>query len=158
MSFSIKPAILKEKPIIHSLLQPYLDELSRFPDENPDYKDENGIYLYPYLDAYWEEESRFPYLFYIDKKPAGFALVRKVDDHWEMSEYYVKPEYRRRRLGATCAKLVFRNHPGAWRIGFNKANQNSRNLWTKLAGNLASGQIEAGETAASHDYIRFFVK
>ncbi|OGO18058.1 MAG: hypothetical protein A2Z15_04375 [Chloroflexi bacterium RBG_16_50_11] len=158
MAFSIKPAILEEKRIIKSLLQPYLNELSHFPDEHADYKDQNGIYLYPYLDAYWQDKERFPYLLYDNAALAGFALVKKDGNHWEMSEFYVKPEFRRRGLGTTCATLLFRNHPGAWRIGYNKANRGSRNLWTRLADNLASGPVEAGETDASHDYIRFSIK
>jgi predicted acetyltransferase len=158
MKYFIKPAEIKDKATIKDLLQPYLDELSHFPDENPDYKDENGIYLYPYLDAYWKDNTRFPYLFYDGENLTGFALVRKASEYWEMSEFYVKPEYRRRNLGITCATLLFRKHPGIWRISFNKANINSRNLWTKLANNIATGQVDAGETDASHDYIRFSVK
>jgi len=60
MDFNIHAATLNEKPIIHALIQPYLTELSNFPDENPDYKDADGIYIYPYLDAYWQEKERFP--------------------------------------------------------------------------------------------------
>ena len=81
MKFSIKTAEISEKETIFGLLQPYLTELSQFPDENPDYKDENGIYLYPYLDDYWREESRYPYLLYVYDTLAGFALqlVRPIN-------------------------------------------------------------------------------
>ena len=157
MAFSIKPASLKEKPIIHSLLQPYLDELSRFPDEHPDDKDKNGIYLYPYLDAYWKDKLRFPYLFYADKNLAGFALVRKSMEHWEMAEFYVKPEYRRRGLAESCGIDIFRRHPGTWRIGFNKHNDASRALWKKLVKRLSNNIITEVEADGSHDYIRFDV-
>ena len=157
MSFSVKPASLQEKPIIKSLLQPYLNELSLFPDEHPDYKDENGIYLYPYLDAYWREKERFPYLFYGDGILAGFAIVRKDADHWEMSEFYVKPEFRRLGLATACATAIFKKHPAIWRIGFNKHNQASRNLWLKLARKLSKRNISEGEKDASHDYLIFNV-
>jgi predicted acetyltransferase len=157
MSFSIKPARLKEKPIILSLLQPYLDELSHFTDERPDDKGENGIYLYPYLDAYWQEKTRFPYLLYSNTALAGFALVRKDGDHWQMSEFYVKPEFRRRGLATACALLIFKKHSGLWRIGFNKHNHASRDLWHKLAENLSHSHIEEGEAGGSHDYILFSV-
>jgi len=157
MSFSFKPASLKEKPIIHSLLQPYLDELSRFPDEHPDYKDENGIYLYPYLDAYWQEKTRFPYLLYSDGKLAGFALVRKDGEHWEMSEFYVKPEFRHYGLAEACTTYIFHRYRGVWRIGFNKYNSASRALWKKLAKRLSKSAITEGESDNSHDYIRFDV-
>jgi predicted acetyltransferase len=129
MSFSIKPAGLNEKLLIHALLQPYLGELSSFPGETVDYKDADGVYHYPYLEAYWQEEAtRFPYLLYRDNVLAGFALVRKVGDHYEIEEYYVKPELRRLGLGRTCAAALLNNHPGAWHIEFNRYNLASRNL------------------------------
>ena len=45
MQFLVKPASIKEKPVIQSLIQPYLDELSHFPDEHLGYKDENDNYI-----------------------------------------------------------------------------------------------------------------
>jgi len=157
MTFTVKPASLEEKPIIHSLLQPYLTELSRFPDEHPDYKDKNGIYIYPYLYAYWQEKERFPYLLFSAKEVAGFALVRKDIDHWEMSEFYVKIEYRRMGLAKSCAADILRRHSGIWRIGFNKHNLPSRTLWKKLAKDLSNNDFEEGESDNNHDYIRFSV-
>lgn len=155
MKFSIKPADISEKETIFKLLQPYLTELSRFPDENPDYKDENGIYLYPYLDNYWEEAFRFPYIFYADDELAGLALVRKDRDKWQVAEFYVLPEFRRRGLAMKCAEDIFRIQTGGWAIAFNKHNNPSRQLWKKLADKLAEGDIKEGEADGSHDYIRF---
>ncbi|MDP3879910.1 MAG: GNAT family N-acetyltransferase [Dehalococcoidales bacterium] len=157
MSFSVKPASLEQKQIISSLLQPYLTELSRFPDENLDYKDGNGTYFYPYLNAYWLEKERSPYLLYDDRRIAGFALVRQDGEHWEMAKFYVLPEFRRCGLGMTCAMEIFKRHPGEWRIGYNKQNQASRALWQKLAELLSKGDILAGASDASHDFTSFLV-
>jgi len=157
MEYTIKPAKIEEKEMIRRLIQPYLSELSRFPDENPDRKDENGIYVYPYLDAYWEEDSRFPYLFYADKKLAGFALVVQDKDIWIMCEFYVLPDFRRLGLGTACATEIFRKHPGEWIIGFNKQNTASRQLWKKLAQNMSHGKIMERESDISHDHLRFTV-
>ena len=157
MTFSVKSAVIEEKVAIFTLLQPYLDELSRFPNENLDYKDENGTYLYPYLNIYWREDERFPYLLYDGGKLVGFALVRQDGEHWEMAEYYIIPEFRRRGLGEACAADILKKHLGEWRLGFNKQNLASRNLWRKLAENLSNGNIEEGESDASHDYICFSV-
>ena len=156
-SFRIEPAPIQAKDAIFSLLQQYLTELSLFPDENIDYKDVNGVYLYPYLDNYWQEKERYPYILYSDGTPAGFALVRLDGDHWEMAEFYVKPEFRRRGLAESCVKQIFQKHPGLWRIGFNKHNQASSNLWYKLAESLASGNIKKGNMDNSHEYILFEV-
>jgi predicted acetyltransferase len=158
MSFSVKPAALKDKSIIHSFLQPYLDELSRFPDEHPDGKDDNGVYFYPYLDAYWQEEGvRFPYLLYRGDDLAGFAMVRKEMDHWEMAEFYVKPPFRRTGLGRTCAAALLKKHPGVWRIDFNRHNLASRNLWKSLTDRLSQGEAKEGRADGSHDFLGFCV-
>jgi predicted acetyltransferase len=128
-----------------------------FPDEHPDYKDAAGVYLYPYLDAYWQEDERFPYLLYSGNDLAGFALVRKVEGHWEMAEFYVKSDFRRHGLGRTCAAALLTSHPGAWRIEFNRHNLPSRNLWKNLAEHLGKGKTTTAKTDGSHDFIEFVV-
>jgi len=155
LPFSIRPATPAEKPVIEALLQPYFTELSRLPDEHPDPQDENGTCLYPYLDAYWRESLRFPYLLLSGNDLAGFALVRHNGFEWEMAEFYVKPEFRGRGLGLTCATLIVENHPGAWHIGFNRANHAGRRLWTKLPSEVADGIVRAGQADASHNYVEF---
>jgi predicted acetyltransferase len=158
VAFSVKPAAFKDKSILQALLQPYLEELSHFPDEHPDSKDSSGIYLYPYLDAYWQEEGiRFPYLLYSGDDLAGFALVRKEADHWEMAEIYVKPSFRRTGLGRTCAAALFKKHDGEWRIEFNRHNLPSRNLWKSLAERFGEGTVKEDKADGSHDFIEFFV-
>jgi predicted acetyltransferase len=107
MPFFLKPANIEEKQVIFNLFQPYLNELSHFPDEEIEYKDEKGIYKYPYLDHYWRESERYPYLLLKDDRVAGFALVRRVEEHWEMGEFYVSPEFRRCGVATTCATDIF---------------------------------------------------
>jgi predicted acetyltransferase len=155
MIFTIRSAVIKEKEVIFTLFQPYLDELSSFPDEEIDYKDEKGIYHYPYLDDYWRESERHPYLLISDNKIAGFALVRQELKHWEIAEFYVLPEFRRCGLATNCAIDIFKKHPGNWRIEFNKHNQASRSLWQRLAECISKDDISTGELNTSHDYISF---
>lgn len=157
MVFTLRAALAEEKPIIFDLLQVYMDELSHFPDENPDYKDENGVYAYPYLDAYWQEDVRFPYLLYADGYVGGFALVRRDGEHWEMAEFYVSPQFRRCGLAMACVTEIFEKHPGHWKIMYNKHNQAGRALWQKLAERCSTGVVVAGEEDGSHDYVRFLV-
>ena len=105
MIFNIKLAGIEDKETIFSLIQPYLRELSHYPNERNDYLDKKGFYHYPYLDAYWLETERFPYLLLNSNEIAGFALVRQVGKHWEMAEFYVQPEFRRHRLATSQAAI-----------------------------------------------------
>jgi predicted acetyltransferase len=159
MIFTIKSAVIEDKQIIFDLFQPYLEELSSFPDEEIDYKDEKGIYHYPYLDDHWRESVRHPYLLLCDNEIAGFALVRKAEEHpekhWEIAEFYVLPEFRRHGLATSCAIDIFKKHQGKWRIEFNKNNHASRVLWQKVAARVSSGCISFVELNIGHDYIGF---
>jgi len=154
MKNTIKLATLNEKRVISTLLQAYLEELSHYPGEVIEYKDESGTYNYPFFDTYWRENQRYPYLLFEENRTAGFALVRRKKEHWEMAEFYVLPEFRRRGLGMSCALDIFKNHLGKWEIHFNKYNLASRSLWHKSAISL-SKDISTGELNSSHEYIRF---
>jgi len=55
----------------------------------------DGLYGYRYLDAYWSEPDRVPYLFRADGELAGLALVRRVNKAMEVSEFLVLPKSRR---------------------------------------------------------------
>jgi predicted acetyltransferase len=151
----IKLAQIEDKETIFSLLQPYLKELSLYPDEQIDGLDEKGIYHYPYLDAYWIEIERFPYLLICNGEIGGFALVRKEGAHWEMTEFYIKPEFRCHGLGTECATEILRTHPGKWMIEFNTHNRAGKKLWYKLAKNLSNNGFVTGNLNNGHEYVSF---
>jgi ribosomal protein S18 acetylase RimI-like enzyme len=54
---------------------------------------------YPYVDAYWEEPERLPFLIERDGEVAGFCLIRILDDCWHIAEFSVTPENRRGGIG-----------------------------------------------------------
>ena len=59
MTIKIRSAKKSERDIIYNLMQDYLHEFSAFSavEQNSD-----GLYQYPYLDYYWGDPSRFPFL------------------------------------------------------------------------------------------------
>ena len=111
MAMYTKKAAMNQKELLRVMLQTYLEELSRLPGEIVNYKDETGVYHYPYLDAYWLESEKHPYVLYSDDSVAGFALVRLGVNHWEMAEYYVRPEFRRMGIGEGAAIDIFEATP-----------------------------------------------
>ena len=155
ITFAVKSASIAEKKTIFVLLQPYLAEVSHFPGENVDCKDENGIFNYPYLDAYWEDQERYPYLLMSAGNVAGFAFTRREGDHWQMAEFYVLPGFRRYGLASACVGEILRRHPGEWRIDFNKHNQAGRALWQMVAYRFSSGDVLFGELNGIYNYVRF---
>ena len=62
----------EDRDTVMNLLEKYLYEFSQW--EKTDVND-NGLYGYEYLDCYFEEKNRFPYLIKVGGKLAGFILV-----------------------------------------------------------------------------------
>ena len=59
MTIEIRSAKKSERDIIYNLMQEYLHEFSAFGTVE---KDKDGLYQYPYLEFYWGDPSRFPFL------------------------------------------------------------------------------------------------
>ena len=75
------------------MLQDCLREFSAFDGGRPDAQ---GRFDYPYLDAYWQEEGRSPFVFLREGNEVGFAFVRRLGEiEVEMAEFYVMPRFRR---------------------------------------------------------------
>ena len=77
MKVSVRSAKEDEKDILYNLLQLYLHDFSEF---SPQETDGRGRFTYPYLDHYWQDPQRFPFIIYVERNIAGFALVRTEDD------------------------------------------------------------------------------
>jgi predicted acetyltransferase len=121
----IVAAGLEDKPVIGHLLELYAYDFSEF---NHGDVDAGGRYGYPYLDQYWTEPERRPFLFRIDGRWAGFALVRAGSPH-DMAEFFVMRKYRRRGVGIRAARAVLAACPGEWQVRQVRANAAATSFW-----------------------------
>jgi len=118
----------------------------------------SGQYNYKYLDRYWIERGRYPYLFFAGKEIAGFAFVRKVKKHYSVAEFFVLRKFRKRGLGLRWATEIIQEHPGEWKIDFLKKNEIAEKFWRKVASNVASDSVEKGKLSNIANYLRFSVR
>jgi predicted acetyltransferase len=125
MEVTLRLAPLLEKPLVAALLRRYLVELG------PWGYDDLG---YPFLDSYWREEKRAPYLIEAEGRTAGFVLVNaasisgyRVDA--TIAEFFVLPEFRRGGCGRRAAAAAFRTRPGWWELSFHRDNPAARAFW-----------------------------
>ena len=133
-----------QKEILQRLLELYQYDLSIVTDDdvNP-----SGLYGYSYLDCYWLEAKRYPYLFLVRESLAGFALVNKVN--WlpenkgahSMAEFFVLKKYRRQGLGAAAAQCIINRFRGKWEIRILRENQSAIQFWSQVINDLTSGQF-----------------
>ena len=132
MMIEARPAAREEAPIIRNLLQLYLDEFSPIDGREiePD-----GTYRYPYLDLYWLESGRYPFVLWADGRLAGFALViersliEPFESGFDMAEFFVLRRWRRRGIGEAAARQLFDRFPGEWWIVSHASNTQARGFW-----------------------------
>ncbi|MFA9558593.1 GNAT family N-acetyltransferase [Evansella sp. AB-rgal1] len=141
MDFNLKKATVEEKATIGNMMQFYFYDFSGFINIDVE---ENGFFAkYDYIDSYWEEESRYPYLIEIDGKYAGFALVRFIEEedrsYFSIAEFFIMKKYRRSGLGKEVASAIFDTHRGQWEVFQIVPNKAAQEFWVKVIFEYTNG-------------------
>ena len=130
MQLDITEADFADKPLIRRMLELYYYDMSEF--EGTDLR-EHGEYGYRYLDNYWNEEGRFPFIVRVDGKLAGFVLVNRyffmdgVDQ--SIGEFCILRKYQGKGIGKKAAFSIFDRFPGVWEIRTQIENTRAVNFW-----------------------------
>lgn len=143
MKTALRPVLAGEKGILGNLLEKYTYELSQY---DHTLFDSNGLYGYPYLDSYWQEEGRFAYFIDAGQNLAGFALInrhpacsRPID--WAVAEFFVACPYRRQGIASAAMEQLFQMHKGYWHIQYHPENTAGAAFWQKISKAYADGTI-----------------
>ncbi len=134
MPIQLQPAQVEDKPVLQHLLQLYLHDCSEFNRKNID---EHGLFDYPYLDYYWTEPGRYPFLVRVEGKLAGFVLVRQLEldaaePLWQMAEFFILRKYRQQGIGQRVAHQVFDQFEGRWQVTQEKDNLPAQRFWKRV--------------------------
>jgi predicted acetyltransferase len=124
-SVHVDIATVHDKPALRQLLELYAHDFS---ERNGADVGDDGTYGYSRLDDYWHEPDRHPFLFRVDGRLAGFALVRSGAPH-DMAEFFVLRKYRRGGVGRDAARAVFARFPGAWQVRQQFENTGAIAFW-----------------------------
>ncbi len=126
----IVPITQAEQPALLREMQDYIREMSEF---DPTVEAVNGVYEYPYLDAYWVDDERWPFWVVEQGERAGFALIRRTEEGpMEMAEFYVRPAYRRSGIGMAFARDLIARHKGHWIISEYQASKGAIAFWRRV--------------------------
>lgn len=142
----LQPVDISDKEVLRQLLELYLYDFSEFTGSDVDL---HGRYGYEYLDHYWTEEDRHPYLLKVNDRTAGFVLVRGKREptgeliHY-MAEFFVMRKYRRRKIGREAAFQAFNRFPGRWRVTEIAENLPAQQFWRQTIGEYTGGQFREG--------------
>lgn len=138
-SVTLAPAERPDQKLIANLMQLYLHDLSEFTREPVS---ETGIFEYPYLDLYWLEPERHPFLILADDETAGFALVREIEPQvYELAEFFILRHCRGQKLGRQAAHELFMRFTGRWRVAQDEANVPAQRFWRKVVAEFADGDF-----------------
>lgn len=117
---------IKDKELLKGLINDYQGEILK--SEKPE--------EYKYLDSYWQKPDRYPYFIEVEGNIAGFVLVNSYNlvekDAKNISEFYIKPEFRKKGIGLSSAKKVFDLFPGKWEVRELDSNTLAQKFWRKV--------------------------
>ncbi len=160
MEFEIHEATdEKGKEIILNLMQLYTYELSSFEDETAKFVLlDNGLFaMSKYVELYWKENERHPYILKHNGEIAGFVLVRlREDGKYEIAEFFVLNKYRKLGAGKYMANQMFKLYHGKWEIRTLLENKNAQEFWRKVVSEASNGNFDEMMILDNSRYAFFF--
>lgn len=128
MDVHVVPVELADKEIVRQLLEFNAYEFARLRDDAE--LNEDGRFGYSWLDDYWTEPERHPFLIRVDTRIGGLALVRGTDPY-SVAEFLVMPQYRRRGVGSVAARQLFDLFGGEWSVHQVPGNVEAVAFWRR---------------------------
>lgn len=145
MSFEVIKVKEKDKSIIYNLMQLYTYELSFFEDETTNFTMlDTGLYVInKYVERYWQEENRHPYILKYNDKLAGFVLQRFNEESTnEIAEFFVLNRYRKMGAGTFMANKMFEIYKGKWEVRTLIKNVRAQKFWRNTIKNYTNNNFE----------------
>ncbi|MGQ9427694.1 GNAT family N-acetyltransferase [Gilvimarinus sp. F26214L] len=102
------------------------------------------------LAKYWSAQSHWPYWIYAWGELAGFCLLRNYPGElstYDIEQFFVKNEFKRRGVGAEALRQVLGRHPGNWLVRVLQTNEAARLFWCRAVAKLTG--LTSSETRAS---------
>ncbi|PUA34569.1 GNAT family N-acetyltransferase [Paenibacillus elgii] len=142
MEVVVSKAAAEQKSVLRNLLELYKYDFTEF---DPEDVNEHGLFEYPYLDHYWTEEGRHPFLVHVDGKLAGFALIRELGSDervYSIAEFFVMKKYRRHGVGREMAFDLFNRFPGQWEVAQMEENEPAQTFWRRIIDEYTKGSYQ----------------
>lgn len=159
MNITLEEVSILQKSVLRNLLELYAYDFTEF---IPDDVDCHGLYGYKYLDHYWTEAGRHPFVINIDEKIAGFVLVRNYynsdlkDSVNSIAEFFVMRKYRKRGIGKEAAFRMFTLFPGIWEVAEVEENRPAQGFWRKIIHAYTQGNFEEIQKEDWHGPVQRF--
>lgn len=160
LNLEIRPATFDDETTFRNLGQFYIYEYTRFMDWDVTYA---GRFNEDMFNDLWTHDSYCrPYLFRVNDKLAGFAIINLLDvshitgakNVIEMSEFFVMAAYQRKGYGTQAATQLFDTFRGDWEVFELEKNMRAQAFWRKVIGRYTNGNYR--EQVVSRGVVQLF--
>ena len=168
MDFEIAPATDADYAVAHNLARFYMYDMAEhagwaFPDDG---LFDVGDLLLPYWGRPgrkrpWPAQWRpFAFMISVGGHPAGFALVKQQGEaSFDMAEFFIGRQHRRRGFGARAAHHLFDRFAGAWEVREMLTNTAAQAFWRRIVAGYSGGEFrETQEAFPAYDGKAFIVQ
>ncbi|MBE0411781.1 MAG: GNAT family N-acetyltransferase [Anaerolineales bacterium] len=150
MDIQLRKAEYWQKAVLRNLMELYSYDFSVIEGDDVD---EFGLFGYRYLDHYWTEAGRYPYLVKVDGVLVGFVLLREgtyfdqlAEEYpfppMKVTEFFVLRKYRRKGVGRYVAREVFNRYPRRWEVAQVVNDVEAQAFWRRIIDEYTHGQFE----------------
>ena len=157
---TLELATERDATLLANLLELYIHDLSEvFPIE----LGVDGRFGYASLPLYWSKpDTHFAFLFRLDSRVAGFALVARGfpatsdPQDLDLTEFFVLRSFRRSGIGRIAASLLFDYLPGHWVVRVSEANSAAVPFWESTISRYARGAISKTLRPGKHHLFHVY--
>ncbi|MBG1268079.1 GNAT family N-acetyltransferase [Nostoc sp. WHI] len=143
MKIEVVKATQQQKSVLCNLMELYQYDLSEIEAKDVD---AFGLFGYQYLDYYWTEPERQPFLVKVDEKLAGFVLVNQHayihNNAKSIAEFFILKRYRSLGIGKQVATQIFDQFPGSWEVRQTAFNLGAQAFWSKVISQYTNGVFD----------------
>jgi predicted acetyltransferase len=133
MDINVLPALITDKQLLQQMIELYQYDFSEFEETD---LNEHGYFGYSYLDYYWTEADRYPFIVRVNDKLAGFVLVNQYtylpNSQYSVAEFFILRKYRKRGIGQMVAFHIFDLFCGRWEIHQVHTNSAAQQFWRSV--------------------------
>jgi len=145
----LEPAGPERRATLEALFQLYIHDFSDFwaGTDRGELGEDGRFPDYPYLDSYWADARREPFLIRVEGHLGGFVLINAhshagLPVDFAVAEFFVVRKHRRGGVGRAAARAAIAGRPGQWELAVARKNVNALAFWRGVAGELAEGGVD----------------
>lgn len=150
-NLEIKRATYEDETTFRNLGQFYIYEYTAFMGWDVTYA---GRFNEDDFDGIFSEDERKPFLFFVDGKLAGFAIIDLLEKSHitgapnviEMAEFFILAAYQRKGYGEQAAIRLFELFKGDWEVFQLQKNARAQTFWRKVIGKYTNGNYREQPT------------